>query len=317
MTSIKKLAWRWFKETWLGRIIRHWDDNPVWPWQQARIRRAVDRAFSAAEPLVLHRAIKLDGSWPEAADARPVLFAACDGGYFDRFGQYLAISSLVRSPGTRVHLHVYQPTPECIDRCRALTARWPGRLTISHESAERNPYGKPNTFYFAAGRFAIASRLRETIAAPIVMIDADGLVVRDLQSGFDDFSGCSAGFILQDDSVAHYRQILASAVYIGTDAEARDFFTRLGDAMDLALQDRGRYHVDQIGIHYALEWRAGHGRPLKVENIDMSWSDSDFDKDALIWSTRGPRKVRFEELLATFRDLPATEPPAAMPVPAP
>jgi len=35
----------------------------------------------------------------------------------------------------------------------------------------------------------------------------------------------------------------------------------------------------------------------------MRWSDSDFAPDALIWSTRGPRKVRFEELLSTFKDL--------------
>lgn len=300
---MKRRAWKWFKETWLGRLYRHWDDNAVWPWQQKRVRRAVDRAFSAPAALALHRKIRIEGSWPGADDERPLLFAACDAGYFDRFGQYLAISSMMRSPGTRVHLHVYEPPPGFAARAQALESRWPGRLTISHEPAGRSSYRRPITFYFAAGRFAIASRLRESIAAPIMMVDADGLVVRDLADAFAEFSGASAGFIRQFDSVAPYRRILASAIYLGTDEVARDFFTRLGDAMEIALKDRGRYHADQIAAHYALEWWASRGRTLRLQQIDMRWSDSDFAPDALIWSTRGPRKARFEELLATFRDL--------------
>ena len=77
---------------------------------------------------------------------------------------------------------------------------------------------------------------------------------------------------------------------------------RLADAIDLALRHRGRYHVDQIAVHYALQWRAAHGRPLDVVDVGMRWSDSDFAPDALIWSTRGPRKCRFEELRASLPD---------------
>lgn len=300
---MKRRAWKWLKETWPGRVYRHWHDNAVWPWQHQRIRSAVERAFAVSEPLALHRDVPIEGGWPEADDERPLLFAACDPAYFDRFAQYLAISSMVRSPATRVHLHVYEPPADFASRAARLAGRWPGRLTISHEPPGRNPYGGPSKFYFAAARFAIAGRLRESLAAPIVMVDADGLVVRDLAPGFEQFGGASAGFIRQFESVAPYRQILASAIYLGVDEGARDFFTRLADAIQLALADRGRYHVDQIAIHYALEWRASRGRPLDVAQVDEAWSDSDFSAGALIWSTRGPRKARFEELLATFRDL--------------
>ncbi|QIL02678.1 hypothetical protein G7078_07715 [Sphingomonas sinipercae] len=292
---------KWLKETWPGRVYRHWHDNAVFGWQHRRVRHAVARAFAATEPLALHRAIAVGGSWPDAQDERPLLFAACDAAYFRRFARYLAISSIVRSPGTRVHLHVYEPADDAIAEIEALNVRWPGRLTVSHEPAARNPYAGPSKFYFAAARFAISARLRETTAAPIMMIDADGLVVRDLLPGFAAFADAEAGFIHQSGSVAPYRQILASAIYLGRDGA--DFFTRLADAIGLALRDRGRYHVDQIAIHYALEYCAAHGRRIHEQDVDMRWSDSDFAPDALIWSTRGPRKVRFEELLATFKDL--------------
>lgn len=305
---MKRRLWKWFKETWPGRIYRHWHDSPVWSWQHKRIRAAVDRAFAAPEPLALHRAVTIEGSWPDADDRRPLLFAACDQAYFDRFAQFLGVSGMVRSPATRIHLHVYEPQAGFAERANALAERWPGRLTISHEPPGRSPYPRPSKYYFAAARFAIAARLRESIAAPIVMIDADGLVVRDLQRAFAEFGKASAGFIRQFYSVAPYRQILASAIYLGTDEAARDFFARLADAMQLALQDRGHYHVDQIVIHYALEWLAGHDRDLRLQQVDMRWSDSDFAPDALIWSTRGPRKAHFEELLATFRDVEAFGP---------
>ena len=303
MTEGKPRLLKWVKETWPGRVYRHWHDNAVWPWQQRRVRSAVETALAAPEPLALQRAIDIAGSWPDADDPRPLLFAACDGRYFERFAKYLAISAMVRSPGTRVHLHIYEPGSARFASAEALTGRWPGRLTISHEPADRNPFGTPSKFYFAAGRFPIAARLRETTSAPIMMVDADGLVVRDLSPGFADFAHSTAGFVRQFESVAPYRQILASAIYLGTDEDARDFFTRLGDAIQLSLQDRGRYHVDQIGIHYALEWRRAHGREVDVQQVDVRWSDSDFAPHALIWSTRGPRKARFEELLASFRDL--------------
>jgi len=300
---VKRRLWKWFKETWPGRIYRHWHDNAVWPWQHRRVRAAVERAFAPPEPLGLHRAIAVAGGWPGAADERPLLFAACDPAYFDRFAQYLAVSAMVHSPGVRVHLHVYAPPAGFAERAEALAGRWPERLTISHESAARNPYRGASKFYFAAGRFAIAARLRQSIAAPIMMVDADGLVVRDLQQAFAEFGQASAGFIRQFESVAPYRQILASAIYLGTDDAARDFFTRLADAIQLALEDRGRYHVDQIAIHYALEWRASRGRALRMAQVGEAWSDSDFAADALIWSTRGPRKARFDELLASLRGL--------------
>jgi hypothetical protein len=294
---------KWLKETWPGRVYRHWHDNAVFGWQHERVLRAVERAFTAPEPLALHRGIDISGSWPDADDPRPILFAACDAAYYQRFARYLAISSIARSPGTRVHLHVYEPSSGIIADLERLSSRWPDRLTISHESTGRNPYPGPSKFYFAAARFGVAARLRESTSAPIVMIDADGLVVRELAKAFREFGSADAGFIHQTGSVAPYRQILASAIYLGTSPAAQDFFGRLADAIGLALQDRGQYHVDQIAIHYALQWCVEDARSISLADVNTKWSDSEFAPDALIWSTRGPRKARFEELLATFRDL--------------
>lgn len=288
-----------FKSSLAMRILRNRHDNAVWFWQQQRVLRAMRRAFAAPKPIELDRQLELEGGWPDAGDPRPVVFAACDEGYFDRFGQHLALSSAARSPDTRVHLHLYEPSPECLAQARAIIKRCGDRLTISREGPARNPFNRPMSFYFAAGRFAVASRMRKQIKAPILMVDADGLVANDLVEGFARLAPIEAGFILQPENTALYRRILASAIYLGTVGdEVEEFFTRLADGIGIALAMAGRYHVDQIGIHYALEHCSRHQCGPRIDPLGLEWSDYRFDPASLIWSTKGARKDRYEELLA-------------------
>ena len=281
------------------RILRNRHDNAVWFWQQRRVLRSMLRAFAARTPIALDQQLVLGGGWPDAADPRPVVFAACDEGYFDRFGQHLALSSAARSPGTRVHLHLYEPSPKCLADADEIIRRCGGRLTVSHEGPARNPFKRPTSFYFASGRFAVASRMRKQIKAPVLMVDADGLVANDLMDGFAGLTTMEAGFILQPENTALYRKVLASAIYLGTTgADVEEFFTRLADGIGLALAVAGRYHVDQIGIHYALQHCARHNCGPRIEPLGLEWSDYCFDPNSLIWSTKGARKDRYEELLA-------------------
>lgn len=288
-----------FKASLPMRILRARHDNAVWFWQQWRVRRAIHAAFSTSTPAELDRELVLEGEWPDADDPRPIVFAACDEGYFERFAQHLALSSAARSPETRVHLHLYEPSQECLDHAASIVERCGGRLTISREGPARNPFGRPMSFYFAAGRFAVASRMRKTIRAPILMVDADGLVANDLVQGFAELKDLQAGFILQPENDALYRKILASAIYLGTGkAKVEQFFTRLADGIGRAVAQGGRYHVDQIGIHYALEYCARHGIGPPITGLDLKWSDYRFRPESLIWSTKGARKGRYEALLA-------------------
>lgn len=248
--------------------------------------------------------LTLDGDWPDRTDPRPVVMAACDEEYFERFGQHLALSSAAQSPDTRVHLHLYAPSPRCRSAIAALKGRCKGRLTVSIEGLERNPFPKPKSFYYAAGRFAVASRMRKEIEAPILMVDADGLVANPLAAGFGALRDVEAAFILQPENDALYRKILASAIYLGTtDERTGEFFTRLSDGIALALAQGGDFHVDQIGIHYALEWCAANRWGPRVEHLDLKWSDYLFRPESLIWSTKGARKGRYEELLGTVETL--------------
>ncbi len=288
-----------FKSSLAMRILRNRHDNAVWFWQQRRVLRSMRRAFTARTPIALDQQLVLEGGWPDAADPRPVVFAACDEGYFDRFGQHIALSGAARSPGTRVHLHLYEPSPACLAHADNIIRRCGGRLTVSHEGPARNPFKRPMSFYFASGRFAVASRMCKEIKAPILMVDADGLVANDLTDGFARLTAMEAGFILQPENTALYRKVLASAIYLGTTgAEVQEFFTRLADGIGLALAMGGRYHVDQIGIHYALEYCARHDCGPPIEPLGLEWSDYCFDPNSLIWSTKGARKDRYEELLA-------------------
>ena len=286
------------------RTIRNRHDNAVWWWQQRRVERAVAAAFEAPSPIALDQKLRLDGDWPDSADPRPVVVAACDEAYYERFGQHLALSSAAQSPDTRIHLHLYAPSADCLRAADTLKQRCKGLLTVSSEGLERNPFETPRSFYYASGRFAVASRMRGSIAAPILMVDADGLVANSLAEGFAGLAGVEAAYILQPENDALYRKILASAIYLGTTGDKTvEFFTRLSDAIGLALAQGGQYHVDQIGIHHALEWCKRNDWGPRIDHLDLEWSDYEFRPESLIWSTKGARKGRYEELLATVETL--------------
>lgn len=282
------------------RTWRNRHDNAVWWWQQARVRRAIEQAFAAATPKRADEAIEFKGQWPDAKDRRPLLAAACDEGYFERFGVQLARSSALRSPATRLHLHLFAPSASCVERAGSLHREFGDRLSISSEDGSRDPFDYPASFYFAAGRFAVAARLRRTIGAPIMLVDADGLVAADLRRGFAALAGTAAGFILQPENAPNYRKILASAIFLGNGSE--DFCTRLSDGIGVALAEGGRYHVDQLGIHFALQWMERHLRPLDVRPLGLEWSDYTFAPDSLIWSAKGARKGRYAALAAELSD---------------
>lgn len=278
------------------RTVRNRHDNAVWWWQQRKVRRAIEAAFEAAAPRTLDLDVVLDGSWPDSADPRPVVLAACDEAYFQRFAPTLIDSCRRHSPGTRVHLHLYAPSDMARARLARLLGEHDGWVSASTESLARCPFDQPTSFFYAAGRFAVASRLRRTIAAPILMVDVDSLVVNDLGPAFEQLDGLDAAFLFQPRQGPRYRRVRAGAVYLGTGDRSDDFFTRLADGISLALADAGRFHVDQIGMHFALEWCRRHGCLPRSAALDLRWSDYLFDRTSFIWTAKGARKLVYDAL---------------------
>jgi hypothetical protein len=115
--------------------------------------------------------------------AGPVLLAACDKGYFGRFGEGL-IQSVAAATGSAqlLHLHIVGPDAETERQIVALTAAHPF-LRISTEP------GEYRAVYYACSRFLVMRQLLDRYRRLIVVVDVDIRLLKPL----DAIAGAMAG----------------------------------------------------------------------------------------------------------------------------
>jgi len=266
-------------------------DNPVFPWRLRSIKENVRLSCEAASHL--HPDFAIEGNLPDVNETSQILLACGDEIYFHRFAHQLAFTVKQYSPATRIHLHLFEPSAHCLAEAGMLEAYIGKQLSISHETNERNPFGKPDGIFFAAGRFAIASFLARRNKVPVMTIDIDGRVRRNLARAFDALQHHDVGVMWRHPEHRPWRTILACAVFLNNTEPARLFAGRLAEALRLSLMKQPAYHVDQTTLYYLLRYYSFQQLKLDVANLDLAWGDHLFGEDSLIWSAKGKRKAEF------------------------
>ncbi len=277
---------RWFKSSDLKDSPIFWHRRaPIWLRAQAGFRSGLQNGQSFE--------LQLLGDLPQA-DGKPVLLACCDEVYFYRFARDLAASAHRTSPSVHTHIHVYEPSSRCIDDAAELQRRLGEGMTVSYEQAGRSPYGAASPFFFTTGRFAIAHHILEKNRAPILMIDVDGVVCRDLEPEIRALATWDVGLVLRPKQKRIWRRVLACAVLFNPTEEGRRFSARLAAALERALRSAPRFHIDQIVIYYLSRYCLRRGEEVRIADLGERWADHEFTPEGLIWTAKGSaRKLDF------------------------
>ncbi|MBN8871263.1 MAG: tetratricopeptide repeat protein [Rhodospirillales bacterium] len=123
------------------------------------------------------------GFTPALCTTDLIVFAACDGVYFERFGSAL-LASVRRNAGVgcQFHLHVINPPSDLDARMAAWRAALGGPpVVVSTESLDTAGWDADRCrTWYACARFRLLPHLMESYAAPVLMLDTDLLVLRDL-----------------------------------------------------------------------------------------------------------------------------------------
>ncbi len=275
---------KWFKSSDLKDSPVFWHRRaPVWLRAQAGFRSPLQ---TGRQP-----GLQLLGDLPKA-DGKPVLLACCDEVYFYRFARDLAASANQASPGVRTHIHIYEPSSQCIDDAAELQHRLGEAMTVSHEPAGRSPYRTPSPFFFTTARFAIAHHILERNRAPVLMIDVDGIVCRDLEPEIRALAAWDVGLVLRPKQKRIWRRVLACAVLLNPTEESRRFSARLAAALERVLRSAPRFHSDQIVMHYLCQYCRRHGEDVRITDLGERWADHEFTPDGLIWTAKGNARKR-------------------------
>lgn len=236
--------------------------------------------------------------------SKGIVFAACDDKYYWLFARSLAASLAVNSPQYALHLHICGPSEKTLsdfdrlrDALKALT------LTVSWEPIDLSPYSGPAFQYFASVRFLRLAQILQAAKAPVLVIDADSVIKKDLTPLFQNTAKDDFGLFLRPRTVP-WRKILATVVIAYPTAAGFRFFERVGRGLARIFEWRPGFHVDQLAIWYVYLLTFLTSRP-GIRRLKWDTSDWNIERDSFIWSAKGPRKFQEEGFLQELqRHLP-------------
>ncbi|MDQ2106357.1 tetratricopeptide repeat protein, partial [Azospirillum isscasi] len=236
--------------------------------------RADDAFFRALPPVetVLEGMAPLEIRFDPEPEPRtePVVFFCCDDVYFRRFAPALLESLAERMPGATVAVHVVTPSPET----EQAMARWrdDGRLRVGFSADRPDMAGWTDikrVTYYASARFIRALQWLRRLDRPMMVIDTDARIARDLRSLKTEMAGHDVGFLFDGRRRGPSREItVCFNVYNNTPGGDR-FLSLLGAYTAHFLAGAEVYWMlDQMAHYAVLDWLKRH-EPVRVHRFDF------------------------------------------------
>lgn len=210
-----------------------------------------------------------------------LLFAACDGAYYEQFGRAFVRSAVAY--GNRVHIHLINPSG---DERRVLGEG----VTYSEES------GAPtDPAWYAGCRFLRAPlvwRSQPQTHDRLLILDVDSIVRGRLEPPH-----APVGLFLRDVSARAERsrqhsRVAAGQVLMGPGGAP--FFDALADRLKRAQRE---WYADQIALAETLD-DFEDVLPIHDFGQDPHAMDWTFDPASPLWTAKGPRKFEHPAYLA-------------------
>lgn len=220
---------------------------------------------------------------PLPATPRPVVFAACDTGYFFAHALHLAYSIHATNAGKLdLHLHLYSPTPAVLAEIEALRLRLPGMaIGVSVE------YGAvPNVHanaYYATARFIRAWQVQQQYGCDLILSDVDALFNGNWARFVAGLPAQTELVLARPQAAPFWENVLAGFIYCRPTAFGTTFLAKVAQFILHNIQlGRVVWFTDQIALA-ACDDTFSAGRP-EVHHIDANHViDLQHTPDTLCW----------------------------------
>ena len=226
-----------------------------------------------------------------------LLVAGCDERYFRDFARAIPLSANAASPGVDVHLHVVNPTPAFADEAARLKCRLNAvRLTVSTEHAPHATRAD-----LANLRFVRFAALMEAARRPMLMLDADSLVRKNVGDLPATFADADVAIFTRPENVALNQRLLTSAIFARPTEAGRRFMRRLAAyIMGCAARGLRPWYLDQCAAAIVLKRTEFAGEPFSLAHLPQAYVDHALGAQSAIWTGKGAGKNadRFQAALA-------------------
>ncbi|RVU37870.1 hypothetical protein EOI86_00780 [Hwanghaeella grinnelliae] len=170
-----------------------------------------------------------------APGAEPLIFAACDGGYLDRFGaRFLQV---VTGLGP-VHIHVVNPRPGQLTEFQAKAG---SAVFLSQETVSDN---RRNSQYYACARFFAANAMMQRYRRDVLMLDIDLEGLANLDVIFERTSKADIAYFGMPTLMPWLRHH-AAFIHLKCRLDVSTFLERFANLLSHQLPD-SVWYVDQL-----------------------------------------------------------------------
>jgi len=229
------------------------------------------------------------GDWPQAGGG-PLVFAVCDPKYFSLHADTLLASIDKYSPGSALHLHLYDPRPHQLAELQALQQRF-RQVTVT-STWERTELGgltdEQRIIYYQSTRFVRLYSVLQAARCPVITVDIDSLIRGPLTQIVQAAGDADIGLFLRPELCHSGKNVLASMVYAAPSAASLHFFAQV--AARIAVHLLARAQVEMLDQRCLWKIYDSRNESLQVWEIPLKFSDWSLADDSIIWHGKGPRK---------------------------
>ena len=262
------------------------DADPSYAWARCCVAGETLARWcdEARLPALLDSLPPVSGEMPGADPSQPLVFAACDAAYLERYAVALARSVDRCAPAHDIHLHVMAGAGDADAMLDALRRSLPStHLTVTRET----PPDGADAVYFSNMRFA---RLWQTGIAgirPVFALDADSLVRSPLAAG----PGAPVAALLRPWIPHLNRRMLATSVLFRPEPQAAALLAAVATYILSAMNEGvSAWYLDQCAFTVAARHLQCVTDSVALGDLDPRFADERMTDRAAIWSAKGTRK---------------------------
>ncbi|WP_462118320.1 glycosyltransferase [Methylorubrum extorquens] len=190
------------------------------------------------------------------ADRDVVFCFCCDITYFRLFASAV-LASITRNAGVAagLHIHVVNPDAEILAEFARIASPAHIPVSLSTEAVDLSSFDdEQRKTYYSCVRFLVLPDFIQAIARPIIMTDADQMVVRPVTGLLEEMHGADAGLLLFPQAAFNILSLVsASVTFASPEPRALHFFQRIAHYVASLLSEAGyaQWHLDQAALAVA------------------------------------------------------------------
>lgn len=243
---------------------------------------------------------------PLVHDPAGVVYLSCNYKYFTAFAQPMIVSQKDVAPGTPVHIHIMDVTPEeaqeALAFCRKLA---PLRVAISVERPGFSASDMYSRCYYHAVRFIRFYQHLRAYECPLWMMDVDALFNRDPTDMFAQLEGKDVAMRVRPARFEPWNQFNACIVGASTSPASLEYFHLMAAYIGRFYRDKQlQWGIDQLVMYGVYADMADRGTAPTLALLGEREIDYDYRDDGFVWCNSG---------IAKFRHLARIADPASMP----